>query len=68
MEYVFEFSKTMVNGHIRLRGQLFENMSDVEKIAKGKKEKFVMHGIHTVLDMKMVDVSEKSALLVNKGL
>jgi hypothetical protein len=53
---------------MRLPGQLFENkyMSEMEIIAKGKKDKFAMHGIHTILDMKLTTralASSKAAML-----
>jgi hypothetical protein len=58
-----------VSKHMRLPEQLFENdcTSEMEKISKGKKDKFTIHGINTILDMKLMTVSVKSAIFVDKG-
>jgi hypothetical protein len=53
----------------RLPGTLWENdcITTMNNIADKTKAKFAGHGINTVLDMKMMTVSEISAILGDKG-
>jgi hypothetical protein len=54
---------------MRLPGQLYENgnMIEMDNIAETTRANFEKHGITTVLDMKMMTVTEISAIIKDKA-